>query len=100
MIYKTLNRKLKIEQHNICYSCRGMSNRIVLLFRHIYMLATKHVEGCSEGHVIVKMRFFLFWFLVFNATFNNSSSLSWRPVLVVDKVGVPVENHRPWASNW
>jgi hypothetical protein len=28
------------------------------------------------------------------------SAISWRPVLVVEEVGVPGENHRPWASNW
>ena len=33
----------------------------------------------------------------FNATFNNISAMSWRPVLVVEEAG---ENHRPWASNW
>jgi hypothetical protein len=35
---------------------------------------------------------------VFNATFNNISAISWRPVLVVEEAGVPGENHRPWAS--
>jgi hypothetical protein len=39
------------------------------------------------------------WFS-FNATFNNISAISWRPVLVVEEAGVPGENHRPWASNW
>jgi hypothetical protein len=43
---------------------------------------------------------FDFWFLVFNATFSNISAISWRPVLVVEKAGVPGENHRPWTSNW
>jgi hypothetical protein len=28
------------------------------------------------------------------------SAISWQPVLVVEEVGVPGENHRPWASNW
>jgi hypothetical protein len=37
---------------------------------------------------------------VFNATFNNISAISWRPVLVVEETGVSGENHRPWASNW
>jgi hypothetical protein len=37
--------------------------------------------------------------VVFNATFNNISTISWRPVLVVEEVGVPRENHQPWASN-
>ena len=41
-----------------------------------------------------------FVFIVFNATFSNISAISWRPVLVVEKVGVPGENHQPWASNW
>ena len=41
---------------------------------------------------------FNFW--CFNATFNNISAISWRPVLVVEEAGVPGENHRPWASNW
>ena len=36
-----------------------------------------------------------FW--CFNATFNNISAISWRPILVVEEAG---ENHRPWASNW
>ena len=40
------------------------------------------------------------WLIVFNATFNNISAISRRPVLVVEEAGVPVENHRPWASNW
>jgi hypothetical protein len=33
--------------------------------------------------------------MVFNATFNNISAISWRPVLVVEEAGVPGENHAP-----
>jgi len=43
---------------------------------------------------------FDFDFWCFNATFNNISAISWRPVLMVEEAGVPRENHRPWASNW
>ena len=65
--------------------------------------------------VLVRNRFFFFAkgttivvyslpenidFLGFNATFSNISAISWRPVLVVEEVGVPGENHQPWASNW
>ena len=46
------------------------------------------------------IKYDLIWFLVFNATFSNISSISWRPLLVVEEVGVPGENHRPLASNW
>jgi hypothetical protein len=33
------------------------------------------------------------WFMVFNATFNNISVLSWQSVLLMEKTGVPRENH-------
>jgi len=42
----------------------------------------------------------LIYLFVFNATFSNISSISWRLVLVVEETGVPGENHRQWASNW
>jgi len=35
----------------------------------------------------------LVWFMVFNATFNNISVISWRSVLLVEETGVPGENH-------
>jgi hypothetical protein len=35
------------------------------------------------------------WFMVFNATFNNISVISWRSVLLVDETRGPGENHRP-----
>ena len=33
--------------------------------------------------------------MVFNATFNNISVISWQSVLLVEETGVPEENHRP-----
>jgi hypothetical protein len=30
---------------------------------------------------------FIFYFWCFNATFNNISAISWRPVLVVEEAG-------------
>jgi hypothetical protein len=38
--------------------------------------------------------------MVFNATFNNISFISWCSVLLVDETGVPGENHRPVTSHW
>ena len=36
----------------------------------------------------------LVWFIVFNATFNNISVISWWSVLLVEETGVPGEkNH-------
>ena len=36
--------------------------------------------------------------MVFNATFNNISAISWLSVLFVEETGGPGENHRPVAS--
>jgi hypothetical protein len=38
--------------------------------------------------------------MVLNATFNNSSVISWRSVLLVEETRVPEENHRLAASHW
>ena len=38
--------------------------------------------------------------MVFNATFNNISVISWWSVLLVEETGVPEENHQPVASHW
>ena len=37
--------------------------------------------------------------MVFKATFNNISVISWQSVLLVEETGVPGENHRPVASH-
>ena len=38
--------------------------------------------------------------MVFNATFNTISAISWRSVLLVEETEVPGENHQPAASHW
>ena len=38
--------------------------------------------------------------MVFNATFNNISVISWRSVLLVEQTGVPGKNNRTVASYW
>jgi hypothetical protein len=37
--------------------------------------------------------------VVFSATFNNISAITWRSVLLVDETVVPGENHQPVASH-
>jgi hypothetical protein len=37
--------------------------------------------------------------MVFSATFNNISVITWRSVLLVEETGVLRENHRPAASH-
>jgi hypothetical protein len=38
--------------------------------------------------------------MVFNATFNNISVISWRSDLFVEETRVPCGNHRPVVSYW
>jgi len=38
--------------------------------------------------------------MLFNATFNNISVISWRSLLFVEENGVPGENHHPATSHW
>ena len=40
------------------------------------------------------------YLLVFNATFNNISVISWRSVLLVEETRGPGENHRPVTIHW
>ena len=47
-----------------------------------------------------KTGFCLFCLMVFNATFNNISVISWRSVLLVEETRGPGENHRPVTSHW
>jgi hypothetical protein len=37
--------------------------------------------------------------MVFKATFNTISVISWRSVLLVEETRVPRENHRPLTSH-
>jgi hypothetical protein len=50
-------------------------------------------------HDLLAEACFIDWFMVFNATFNNISVISWWSVLLVEETGVPEENHRPVASH-
>jgi len=38
--------------------------------------------------------------MVFNATINNISVISWRSVLLVEETRGSGENHRPVACHW
>jgi hypothetical protein len=40
-----------------------------------------------------------FRFMLFNATFNNISVISWQSVLLVEETGVPGENHQLVANH-
>ena len=37
--------------------------------------------------------------MMFNATFNNISVISWLSVLLMEQTGIPGENHKPVSSH-
>jgi len=67
--------------------------------RKLHICNTDHFvqQGSSKVTSLVKMPV-PFEFMVFNATFNNISVISWRSVLLLEDTRMPGETHRPVAS--
>jgi hypothetical protein len=65
-----------------------------ILERDVAMVAA---VGCSESEVYLMS----LWVrvMVFNATFNSTSVISWRSILLA-RTGVHGENHGPAVSHW
>ena len=69
--------------------------------RITYQLGTKKKEKAKCWYSWTQQNVQVwFWFMVSNATFKNIWVISWRSVLLVQKNGVPGENHRPVTSYW
>ena len=76
-----------------------------------YMIQKKSRRSYRKQHISFNiviniqhdMNFIYNWetvrVMVFNATFNNISVISWWSVLLVEETGVLRENHRPAASH-
>ena len=64
----------------------------ILYMTYKYTFAMKRNSTIGQGFPQVR---YVVWFgfMVFNATFNNISVISWRSVLLVEETGVPGENH-------
>jgi energy-converting hydrogenase Eha subunit E len=59
------------------------------------------LEWLSVAVVVQILVFNMFvCLMVFYATFNNISVISWRSVLLVEETGGPAENHRSVVSHW
>ena len=57
------------------------------------------IEGCCDNIDIDINSNAVYWFMVFNAIFNNTSVISWMSVLLVEETGVLGKNHRPVANS-
>jgi hypothetical protein len=47
----------------------------------------------TNNHCLKLHEILGFGFMVFNATFNNISAISWQSVLLMEETGVPGKNH-------
>ena len=56
-------------------------------------------ESQLDDNILKTQLRYRFGLIVFNATFNNISLISWRSILLVEETGVPGENHRPGAGH-
>ena len=70
-----------------------------IVFDVQYFIPNLFIESLSNIVCFVKVRVRVM-VMMFNATFNNISVISWRSVLLVEDAGVPGESHRPVASHW
>jgi hypothetical protein len=59
------------------------------------------LDGCLQSSCwLCELVGWLVWLMVFDATFNNISVISWQSVLFVEETRVPGEKHWPVASCW
>ena len=61
-------------------------------------IPNKHllIRVCFSAGSIIMMEFGV---MMFNATYNNMSVVSWRSVLLVEEAGISGENYRITASH-
>ena len=66
-----------------------------ILCNHFFFIKTGHAV-CVHRDVKAIITNIGLWFMVFNATFNNISVISWRSILLVEKTEVPGNNKYKW----
>jgi hypothetical protein len=90
---KHMSSVLRVTFYYFCafYSFRTTNRGRTVVQGSGVSLGILHIESMNRVRVIV---------IVFNATFNNISAISWRSVLLVEETEVPGENHQPVASHW
>ena len=80
---------------------RGLLRDIRKTVKHKIIILVLNIQSWhfeeKKSNVLPLLKFFLLGlgleFLVFNATFNSISVISWRSVLLVEKTEVRRENH-------
>jgi hypothetical protein len=76
-----------------CLMCNDRSNEVVRFF------FDKLITSLGIRNLMESGCWFMVWFILLKATFNNISVISWQSILLVEETRVPRENHWP-ASHW
>ena len=74
--------------HTISPTGKMCAHKTILTLHSIW-------SACTKSEVVMVVTF-----MVFNATFNNISVISWQSVLLVEETEVAGENHPPAISHW
>jgi hypothetical protein len=100
---------IKLYTTSILWSFRAMIVTVPCIGIRYISIHVKHIiiiiwEKFKDTTGVIRSRISPNWVkvrvMVFNATFNNISVISWRLVLFVEETGVPEKNHQPVASHW
>ena len=78
------------------------SNPLIFFSTFINISSTVESKYKQDDQIFFSWIFYslLVCLMVFNATFNNISAITWPSVSLVEETGGPGENHRPVASHW
>jgi hypothetical protein len=71
---------------------------IIFFIEIVFRFSISYNELCYF-HRSVRFRLMVGWIMVFSATFNNISVISWGSALLVEETGRQWENHRPATSH-
>jgi hypothetical protein len=73
------------------------SNIWLIIYKINHLISRKEKK---KKKILWRTSSFIVGLMVFNATFNIFSVISWQSLLLVEETGVPRENYRPAASHW
>jgi hypothetical protein len=82
------NRNFKVFLTNTNVTSRSLNTSWLIFIEQLVNTFAKWYRKST-----IKLFTCLVWFMVFNATFNNISVISWRSVLSMEETGVPGEKH-------
>ena len=81
----------------------GVYEYLFSFYSHLLTLTFIPKHTWSNSTLVfscIESAYWLVWFMVFNATFNNIPDILGQSLLLMEETGVPGENHRPVASHW